>query len=133
MVAPGLSVAVVETLPLPLVAPHAVVSAPLPAFVTLHVQLPNPTPAGGVSVTTASVTPAGPLFTIVSVYVTTPPDATVPGAAITVSARSAIAGSGNDTTVSTSLAVSFAPFVSITPLGAATAAPFVTEPLAAVT
>ena len=61
------SVAVVLSGPVPLGAPHAVVTLPVPAVVTAHVQLPIVNPVCTGSVTGALVTSLGPLLVTTTV------------------------------------------------------------------
>src|SRR5256885_1962560 len=90
MTAPGCIVAVVARLPLPLAAPHAVVTLPpLPGLLTEQVHAPKVTFAGAVSVTVALVTSLGPLLVTVTVYVVPPPAVTLATPSVFVIARSA--------------------------------------------
>src|SRR5437764_95420 len=126
MAAPGRIVAVVARLPVPLAAPHAVVTLPpLPALLTTHVHAPKVMLAGAVSVTVALVTSLGPLLVMVIVYVVLPPAVTLATPSVFVIARSAVG-----VTVSESLALLFPGIGSVVPAGTATVAVLTIVPVA---
>src|SRR6266496_379673 len=129
MIAPFFIVTVELMLPLPLGAPHAVVTVPpLPALLTAQVQAPNVNAAGAISVTVAPDTSLGPLLVTVIVYVVLPPGVTLATPSVLVIARSAIG-----VTVSVSVALLLPGFGSVVPAGAVTVAELDTLPLLAVT
>src|SRR5437763_396200 len=126
MTAPGRIVAVVARLPVPLAAPHAVVTLPpLPGLLTTHVHAPKVVLAGAVSVTVALVTSLGPLLVMVTVYVVLPPAVTLATPSVFVIARSADAP-----TASESVALLFPGIGSIVPAGTATVAVLAIVPVA---
>src|SRR5439155_7864106 len=105
--------------PLPLAVNPA--APPLPTAVNVSLTIA----AGRMSLTTAPMTPLGPLLLTTMVYVVEVPDVTLATPSLLVIARSAI-----ELSVSVSVALLLAGFGSVTPTGAAMVAVLAMEPVA---